>query len=225
MSGAPFAPAVVDPSGAIAEAAHACSRRRFITGAGTGALALGMPGAALAQRAGRAGADAAILNFALTLEYLQAGFYTEAERMGALKGQAARTARVIGGVERAHVAALRAALGRRAVAKPFFDFKGTTEDDDMFLRTAVAFEDLGTAAYKQQLTRIAAPGYLAAAASIHSVEARHAAWIRFLVDAPPAADALDAPIADADARRLVAATGFIRPRPRTSARRSPAFTG
>ena len=41
----------------------------------------------------------------------------------------------------------------------------------------------------------------------------------------PAADALDDPIADADARALVARTGFVRPRPATVARSAPAFTG
>jgi len=225
VSGTAFDPSGIDPSGAIAEAAEACTRRRFIAGAGGGALLLGMPGAALAKRAGTADRDTAILNFALTLEYLQAGFYTEAERMKALKPAAARTAKVIGGVERAHVTALRSALGAKAGKRPFFDFKGATEKDAAFLQAAVAFEDLGAAAYKQQLTRITEPAYLSAAASIHTVESRHAAWIRFLAGVEPAADALDPPIADADARRLVARTGFIRPRPRTTARRSPSFTG
>ena len=108
--------------------------------------------------------------------------------------------------------------------RPFLDFQGATEDDDLFVQAAVAFEDLGAAAYKNQLTRISTPAYLSAAASIHSVEARHAAWIRYVAGDAPAADALDDPISDADARAggqdRVRAT-----RPTTVARRAPAFTG
>ena len=68
--------------------------------------------------------DVDILNYALTLEYLQAAFYTEAERLGALRGKARQAAEVVGAVERAHVTALRAALGSAAVARPTFNFKG-----------------------------------------------------------------------------------------------------
>lgn len=171
--------ATLDPAGAVLAAADRCSRRAFLGMAGAGALALAVPGAVSAKDA--AANDTAILNFALTLEYLQAAFYTEAERLGALTGQAADTARELGAVERAHVTALQQALGAKASPRPFFDFQGATEDDTTFIRTAVAFEDLGTAAYKNQLTRISTPAYLAAAASIHSVEARHAAALNKLV--------------------------------------------
>jgi len=219
----PIDAARLDPAGALAEAADACSRRGFIAIAGAGALALGIPVAASAKDA--AANDTAILNFALVLEYLQAAFYTEAERLNALTGHTAATARQLGAVERAHATALQQALGDTADPRPFLDFQGATEDDDLFVQAAVAFEDLGAAAYKNQLTRISTPAYLSAAASIHSVEARHAAWIRYVAGVAPAADALDDPISDADARELVARTRFVRPRPTTVARRAPAFTG
>lgn len=212
-----------DPAGQIAEAADRCDRRAFLYGAGIGALGLAVPARLGAQDAGRA--DVAILDFALALEYLQSAFYTEAERLGALAGQAARTAAVIGAVERAHVTALQQVLADKASPRGFFDFQGATEDDDLFLATAVAFEDLGTAAYKQQLGAIRSPGYLAAAASIHSVEARHAAWIRFIAGVDPAADDLDDPLDDASVRALVADTGFVRARPATASRAAPRFTG
>ena len=166
-----------------------------------------------------------ILNYALTLEYVQATFYTEAEHMGALKGVAARAAAQIGSVERAHVAALRTALGSKAVGRPSFDFGNTVTDGDAFLRTAVAFEDLATAAYKGQLPNLQAQAYLAAALSIHSVEARHAAWIRFLAGQTPAANAVDLPISRPEAEKIVASTGFIVAAPATASRRSPRFTG
>jgi len=214
----------IDPSGAIAEAAHRVSRRGFLAGAaGAAAVAAGLPGAALGQESRKT--DIEILNFALTLEYLQAAFYTEAERLKALDAVGAEAAKKIGAVERAHVTALQRALGPAATLGPLFDFQGATEDDDAFLRTAVAFEDLGTAAYKEQLTHISTPAYISAAASIHTVEARHAAWIRYIAGVQPAVEALDDPVPDAEAQRLVAGTGFTRPRPRTTARTPPPFTG
>jgi hypothetical protein len=166
-----------------------------------------------------------ILNFALVLEYLQAAFYTEAERTGALSGVAARASAQIGAVERAHVTALSDALGAKAVARPSFDFQGTTADGDAFLRTAVAFEDLGTAAYKGQLPELRSKDYLAAALSIHSVEARHAAWIRYLAAKPPAASAFDEPVSRAQAEEIVASTGFVVSAPATATDRRPSFTG
>ena len=94
--------------------------------------------------------DVEVLNYALVLEYLQAAFYTEAERSKALRGKTAEAARVVGATERAHVKAFRDLLGKKAVGKPHFDFQGVTEKQAAFLKTAVAFEDLAVAAYKGQ---------------------------------------------------------------------------
>ena len=123
------------------------------------------------------------------------------------------------------MAALQDALGAAAVARPSFDFRGTTEDEDAFIKTAVAFEDLGTAAYKGQAHRLESPALLMAAVSIHSVEARHAAWIRYLAGAPPASSALDEAKSMAETRRLVASTGFIVATPSTQSQEEPRFTG
>jgi Ferritin-like domain len=219
----------LDRDGALREAAARLpdqTRRTFLARAGAGAAGVLAAGLAVAGAAGAADdSDISILNYALTLEYLQAAFYTEAERIGALSGVAARAAEQIGSVERAHVAALRKALGASAVGRPTFDFKGTTSSGDAFLRTAVAFEDLGTAAYKGQLGELQSPAFRAAAASIHSVEARHAAWIRYLAARPPAAEAVDQPISRSEAERIVASTGFIVSTPATTTARSPSFTG
>ena len=65
----------------------------------------------------------------------------------------------------------------------------------------MALEDLAVAAYKGQAGNIRSPGYLAAAISIHSVEARHAAWMRYLLGRRPAANAFDKPISAAEAER------------------------
>jgi hypothetical protein len=218
----------LDRDGALREAAAGVpreTRKDFLLatlggGAALTALVLAEPGKAQSK------SDVAILNYALTLEYLQAAFYTEAERRNALRTRLARqTTRVLGSVERAHVSALQKALGAAAVKRPSFDFQGTTEDEDAFIKTAVAFEDLGTAAYKGQAHRLQSPQLLAAAISIHSVEARHAAWIRYLAGAPPASSALDEPKSIQETQRLVASTGFIVDTPSTQSQEEPRFTG
>lgn len=218
----------LDRDGALREAVDELKRS---TRAGfLGALAGGLAGAvALGRPAAAAGAlargDVAILNYALTLEYLQDTFYTEAERKDALTGPAARLVRVVGAVERAHVKALRQVLGKKAVARPFFDFRGVTEKQSAFVRTAVAFEDLAVAAYKGQAHLIKSPDVLAAAVGIHSVEARHAAWIRYIAGSAPAAEPFDQRKTKAETLALVRGTRFVVRRPRMRSRRSPRFTG
>jgi ferritin-like protein len=218
----------LDRDGAIREAVEEVSghtRAAFLGKAVVGGAAL-LGALATPGRADAAAAsDVAILNYALTLEYLQSSFYTEAERLGAIKGRLAPIPRQLGSVERAHVTAIKAALGRAAVKRPAFDFKGVTENQARFLKTAVAFEDLGAAAYKAQAARIKSPALLAAAVSIHSVEARHAAWMRFLAGATPAASAFDQGKSIPEVRAIVASTHFIAARPKKRARRKPKYTG
>ncbi len=221
--------ATIDRDGAVREAAEALHSRGDVLRtalAAAGALAAGM----IVPRGAAAGelatGDRSILAYALSLEYLQDAFYTEADRIGALTGPRKTAAAVLGGVERAHVRAFRGLLGSGAPTRPSFDFRGTTEDDDAFLRTAVALEDLSVAAYKAQAPRIRAPGVLQAAVGVHSVEARHAAWMRHLVGVRPAATAFDQPEGRDAVLRTVASTHFIvRRAPRTTRRRSPRFTG
>jgi len=153
--------------------------------------------------------DAKILNFALTLEYLEAAFYTQATASGALQGELADFSRIVGAHERAHVAFLKSALGAKAVARPTFDFKGTTENQAKFQATAIVLEDTGVAAYNGQGANVTKK-VLAAAASIVSVEARHAAWIRDIARKNPAPAAFDAAKTDAQILAAVNATGFIK---------------
>ncbi len=216
----------LDRDGALREAESRLPRGRFLGLAAGGAAALGVLAASAPARAqGVTKGDVAILNYALSLEYLQSAFYTETERLAAVRGQAARAARVVGAVERAHVAAFRKLLGRKAIKRPSFDFRGTTEDQQGFLKTAVAFEDLAVAAYKGQVHRIESDAVLAAAVSIHSVEARHASWMRHLFGIRPASRAFDEGKPQAEILRVVQSTSFAVARPSTRGRGGPRFTG
>jgi hypothetical protein len=220
----------IDRDAALAEtgsrAEAALSRRGLlgITLGAVGAIVFGKTSVAEAG-AGLPASDVDILNYALVLEYLQASFYTEAERSGALSGATAQAVKVVGATERAHVKAFRELLGSRAVARPTFDFQGVTEQQRPFLRTAVAFEDLAVEAYKGQAPKVRSNAVLAAAVGIHSVEARHAAWMRELFGITPAVNAFDRPASRAKINRIVASTHFIVSRPRMKARNKPHFTG
>jgi Ferritin-like domain len=218
--------AAVDRDGAVRGAAEATGTRAALLGGALAAVgALAFPALASARLASR---DRSVLTYALSLEYLQDAFYTEAERLGALTGTVAAAARSLGQTERAHVKAFRALLGPSAPARPSFDFHGTTEDELAFLHTAVALEDLCVGAYAGQATRIRSPEVLQAAVGIHSVEARHAAWLRRLLEIRPTEGSLDRPRARASVIGTIAAKGFVvdpSHAPTTHRRASPLFTG
>jgi hypothetical protein len=220
----------LDQDGAIAEAVGQVwgdSRADFLRKAvlGSGVLLSGLSAAASPAQAKVGKTDKSILNYALVLEYLQADFYSEAERLKTLKGQTARQARVVGAHERSHVKALRGVLGRDAVKRPSFNFRGVTESPGAFRRTAVAFEDLSVAAYAGQAPRIESKPYLVAALGILSVEARHASWIRRIAGREPAARAFDEPRPKSEVLKLVRATRFVSSGARTTGKRSPRYTG
>lgn len=134
-----------------------------------------------------------VLNFALTLEYLEAEFYNIGVAAGGLIPAQDRTIfTTIQGHENDHVAFLLSTLGSAAVSKPTFDFtagngSGSGPYADVFTNyetfkaVAQAFEDTGVRAYKGQAPALQPYDvYLTAALTIHSVEARHAAEVRRL---------------------------------------------
>jgi hypothetical protein len=215
---------LIDVDGALAEAHDGLTRAGFIV-----AASAAVAGVAAARpddaEAAIPASDVDVLNYALVLEYLQAAFYTESERSKALKGRTAKAAKVVGAVERAHVKAFRDLLGKNAVGKPHFDFQGVTEKQGPFLKTAVAFEDLAVAAYKGQARRIRSNAVLASALGIHTVEARHAAWMRYLNGDTPAVAAFDLPQGRKEIDRIVASTRFITRRPRSTSSSKPRYTG
>jgi rubrerythrin len=210
--------AELDRDGALQEAAEKAGvtrsqmlrRSAFIGG---GLIVGGLPVAfSLAQNTSKGDID--ILNYALTLEYLEAAFYDEANRKGALSGQLKRFSEIVGEHENAHVDALKQTLGGKAVKKPKFDFKGTTESESTFGATAQVLEDTGVEAYQGQAGNIKSDAVLKAALSIHPVEARHAAWIASILSkgsaSPnPAPDAFNPAKDMAAVLAAVSGTGFI----------------
>jgi rubrerythrin len=211
----------IDADGAIQEtydeAASGDTRADFMrkaaVGGGTliggGVLLSGFPAMSGAATRRSKKNDVKILNFALTLEYLEAEFYKQALAKANLSAGVRETARIVSAHENAHVKFLRDALGRKAVKKPKFDFKDTVTNPDKFLATAVALEDTGVAAYAGQVGNVFQRSVLKAAASIHSVEARHAAQFRDLADKTFAPRAFDRPYSKKKTLQVVEGTGFI----------------
>jgi Ferritin-like domain len=220
--------AQLDRDGALRDAfagLHGQTRAEFLGRAAVGCGALVLAAVAAPPAASAASTDRAILNFFLGFEHLQAAFYGEVERLGALTGELAEQARVVGAHERAHAGALRDLIGAGAVRAGRYDFRGATEDAARFRRTAVAFEDLTVAAIQGQAPRIASKATLAAVAGVHTVEARHAAWIRRLAGVTPAGHAFDGPLPAARVAQIVDRTRFTVGAARTRSRRAPRFTG
>jgi len=216
----------LDQDGALAEAmasVHGDTRAGLFRKVLVGGAALIGAGALPASAAAQSDSDVAILNYALTLELIQDSFYSEVERIGAIKGPLGEQARVVAEHERAHVRAFQDVLGAKAVKRAKFDFRGATENPEAFRQTAVAFEDLAVAAYKGAAPLIKNKAYLASALSIHTVEARHAAWIRRLANVVPAADAFDEPRSRASTLKVVERANFTVQM--ESSGRSPRFTG
>ncbi len=142
--------------------------------------------------------DIGILNYALTLEYIEDDFYSDVIKSGLFKGADLELIRTFGKDEAAHVAALTQTvrkLGAKPAPKPKTKFP--LDDAQSVLELAATVENLGAAAYLGQAPRIKSDAVLAAALSIHAVEARHAAALNTLTDQPFVPDGAFAKPADA----------------------------
>jgi hypothetical protein len=141
------------------------------------------------------GGDVDILNFALTLEYLEAAFYDQAlMQVRGLSGDVKSLATTIRDNENEHVTALIGTikkLGGKPVAAPGVDFGNAFKNQKSFLKLAQTFEDTGVSAYNGAAPAIQSDEVLAAAGSIVQIEARHAAAIRLLNGKQPTAGAFD----------------------------------
>jgi len=173
---------------------HGSTRQAFIlrstiaAGAAYGALSAGpLLARAFAEDGG---GDVDILNFALTLEFLETDFYTQAaKQVSGLSGYEKRLTRELRDNESAHVDALTAtikSLGGKAVAKPKFAYGGALGSRASYLKLANTLEDTGVSAYNGAAPMIKSADVLRAAGGIVQVEARHAALIRLARGKPPA---------------------------------------
>jgi Ferritin-like domain len=201
--------------------------RKSLVGGATLLAALAVPPAFGARRSKQN--DTKIFQYALNFEYLQSTFYTEAQRVGTVGRMSepkAVWAETLGAHERAHVRIIKKVLGDDATKKPFFNFHGNTETESRFTRTAVAMEDLTTALLTGVTPALHSRGLVAAAFSLLTVEARHAAWARHLAGVVPVAAPFDRakPVSEVD--RIVASTRFISTlAPKTTTRSKPKFVG
>lgn len=147
--------------------------------------------------------DVDVLNYALTLEELEAAFYRRARRL-MLSSEVAGIARDFGDAEQRHVEALRGTirkLGGTPVKAPRFRFP--ISDERSFLKLAQTLEDTGVSAYNGAAPSIRSAEVLAAAGSIVQVEARHAAVIRLLRGEQPAPSAFDAPLTQTQVTKAI----------------------
>ena len=220
----------VDVDGAIRESANEVSgdtRLSFLKKAGIaggaavsgGAVLSALAPSAFAAGGGRPPAsfgkgDYGILNYALTLEYLEAAFYNGATAANlSLSSQASAFLKVVTKDENAHVKFLKGALGSKAAKEPKFDFKGANTSTEMFMKTAQVLENTGVHAYSGQALNIKSPAYVKAAISILTIEARHASVIGLLNE--PAGNDIapngpfDTPLTAAKVLAAVKGTGFI----------------
>jgi hypothetical protein len=132
------------------------------------------------------GGDVEILNFALTLEYLESDFYNVKGKTVGLSGQAKSYATLFGEEEQDHVQALTTVikqLGGTPVKKPTFVFPATSQSS--FLALASVLENTGVGAYNGAAPSLQSKTVLAAAGSIVQIEARHAAAINLLIGQRP----------------------------------------
>jgi hypothetical protein len=149
--------------------------------------------------------DVDILNFALTLEYLESDFYNVKGTEVGLTGEAKTYAKMFGEQEAEHVKALTAAikeLGGKPVVKPEFTFPATNQKT--FLELASTLENTGVSAYNGAGPSIKNKKLLAAAGSIVQIEGRHAATIDLLIaKSPTPSGAFDKPDTEAQVLKAV----------------------
>ena len=198
--------ATATPAGEVPVDFEPMDRSQFLlkgalaAGAVYGAASVGpLVRRAFAQGGGGSQGDIDILNFALTLEFLEADFYDVAQKEVKLSGDLSKFAKEVGDNEQEHVDALSGAitdLGGKPVKKPKFTFP--LKDEKSFMELSVTFEDTGVSAYNGAGPMLESKELLGTAGSIVQVEARHAGAIRFMSGMQPVIEAFDATL-DMDA--------------------------
>ena len=203
------------------DAAPESGRRAFLRWSGVAAAAavafgVNVPGLKLGEAFAQSravdlgGGDLGVLNYAYALEQLEAAFYTQviATPYAGMSGYERTLLNDIRAHEVAHREFFKKALGANRIPDLAVNFSAVNFGDrTSVLKTAMTFEDLGVSAYNGGGAAIQNPKYLAAAGSIVSVEARHAAWVRSIEDRDPAPDATDKPMTEQQVRDRLQALG------------------
>jgi Ferritin-like domain len=177
----------------VGGAAIATSLGAFIAACGsssgstsaTAAAAAGSPTTMTSSSTAAMTGDLAIVNYALTLEYLESQFYAKVASSGLFKGATLSTLKTFGMEESEHVVALHKVatqLGKPA-AMPTGKFP--IHSATQVAKLAATVENLGASAYLGQAVAIQSKEVLAAALSIHTIEARHAATLNLLTKQNP----------------------------------------
>lgn len=222
---------IVDVDGAIREAAEevagdtrlAFLRKGALVGGGVlsgGAILSALvPGSALAAinkkekgapPASFGKGDIGILNYALTLEYLESSYYNEVASKNVVSSTMGKQllAQVVKD-ENYHVQLLKSVLKSKAIGKPTFNFGTASSSEASFLSTGYALENTGVHAYLGQAFNITAASALLGAAEIVTVEGRHAGAFGVLTGQPIAPTPLDHPYTAAKVLAAVDKTKFI----------------
>jgi rubrerythrin len=155
----------------------ACGGSKSASTATTAAVAVNKSSSSSAAKG-----DVGILNYALTLEYLESEFYSKVIAAGLFSGTVGALLKDFGAQEDTHVEALKGAvmkLGGIPVVKPTGKFPISSANQ--VAQLAYTVENLGASAYLGQAGNIQSPEVLATALAIHTVEARHAATLGTLV--------------------------------------------
>ncbi len=176
----------------IGAAAAATGLATFIAACGSSAkkatssaAATSTPTAAAATGSGSNSGDLAIVNYALTLEYLESQFYAKVISSGLFHGPTLSILKDFGADEDEHVIALKKAASSLGTPAPRPTGKFPLHSATQVAQLAATVENLGASAYLGQAGNIQSKEILAAALSIHTIEARHAATLNTLVKLSP----------------------------------------
>lgn len=194
---------IIDESGGDISRSDVILKGALAAGAVYGAFMVG-PFVRNAFAMGGGTTDISILNFALTLEYLESTFYEEAKKKAKASGELKKLISLLASDEKQHVEALEGTikkLGGKPVSEPTFNFEYSGTKG--FLKLAETFENTGVSAYNGAAPMIKSKEVLGAAGSIVQVEARHAAAIALQNGQEPAPSAFDPSLEEKEVLKAV----------------------
>lgn len=218
----------VEKAAVVEEAKQQLSRKRFLFSAagvlGGGAMMAALPGVAKAHETDPNVTDEDILNYALTLEHLEATFYVEGLRKFSradfkkmkFSNKIRKNLERVRDHEVEHVDTLIAVIedpngvnGEAVPPADEYDFSPGFASVRKFIQVAQLLEDTGVKAYDGAIAHINAAGLLTAGATIATVEARHASYLRLINGEVPFPAAFDAPETPRDICQLVDARFIV----------------